>query len=100
MALGWLGLVLARLIHRRYVSYAAAKRIGKLETPTLKQLVVQINTGTLRGGNLRRELDQLLGVTNKPVNRLSRIHQALPKHLANPLVRQSLERLEQELGLV
>ena len=62
--------------------------------------MAQIRAGELRGGKLRRELDQLLGVMNKPVNRLSRIRQALPKHLANPLVRQSLERLEQELGLV
>lgn len=87
------------LIHRRYVSYASAKRIGKLEIPVRQELLVQINSGTLRGGKLRCELDQLLGVMNKPVNRLSRIRQALPKHLANPLVRQSLEKLEQELGL-
>ena len=88
------------LIHYRYVSYAAAKRIGKLELPIRQELLPQINSGTLRGGKLRRELDQLLGVTNKPANRLSRIRQALPKHLANPFVRQSLERLEQELGLL
>jgi ParB family transcriptional regulator, chromosome partitioning protein len=88
-----------RLIHRRRVSYAIAKRIAKLEGTSRATMIARIDVGELRGATLTLELDRLLGKKNSSSSRLTRLHRALPKHLENPLVQQNLEALEREMGL-
>jgi hypothetical protein len=62
-------------------------------------LVARVKAGELGGLALKLELDKLLGVTRRPSNRFNQIRRILPKYLENPRVKQSLEILEQELGL-
>lgn len=88
-----------QLIHRRRVSYAAARRIARLEEDTRANIMVQISMGQLRGTALKLELDRLLGTADSASNRLTRLRRALPMQLENPRVKENLEALERELGL-
>jgi ParB family transcriptional regulator, chromosome partitioning protein len=87
------------LLHRRRISYVAAKRIARLETDLQTQVISRIKRGELRSGGLNRELDALLGQSRPDAQRLERLRRTLPKHLENPRVQQSLASLERELGL-
>jgi ParB family transcriptional regulator, chromosome partitioning protein len=87
------------LIHRHHVSYATAKRIGKLEVDVQTDIIARVDRRELRGTRLALELDRLLDKKNSTSSRLTRLHRALPKHLENPRVQQNLEALEREMGL-
>jgi hypothetical protein len=87
------------LIHRRRVSYAAARRIARLEEDARAEIIARVSKGELRGMALNLELDRLLGTTDSASNRLTRLRRALPKQLENPRVKENLEALERELGL-
>ncbi len=89
-----------RLLLEQRVSYAAATRLARLESPERDRVIARVRDGELRGAKLNLELDKYLKST-KPASssRLARLHKTLPLQLEKPGVQTKLAALERELGL-